>query len=130
MQRLIPLALICLFLAPRLHAESLLQHPSERPRSRFWRASIVSLLAASALDTHSSFHRYEANPLLRSADGRFRYQGFVIKAAITGGSIGAQYLLLRRGPRAETRSALINFGLSGVLTGAAIHNYGNPRPPR
>ncbi|MEZ5353058.1 MAG: hypothetical protein R2762_10515 [Bryobacteraceae bacterium] len=128
MIRLTTCLLIALLLSASVSAgslDSVSYHPPKQ-RSRFWRASVLSILAASALDTHSSFHRYEGNPLLRGPDGRFRYRGFAIKAAITGGALGAQYYLLRRGPKAEKASAFVNFGISGMLAGVAATNYRNP----
>ncbi len=131
MNRLTPALLTVLVLIAPLSAGSLspiLEHPT-KPRSKFWRSSVLAILTASALDTHSSFHRYEANPLLRGPDGRFHYRSIAIKAAITGGSLGVQYFLLRRGPKAEKAAAFVNFGLSGVLSGVALTNYSNPRVP-
>ena len=131
MNRLIPYLLVTLMLCAPGGAESLDSGVAQRSRSRskVWRASLLSIVAASALDTHSSYARYEANPLLRGADGRFRMQGIGVKAAITGGVIGVQFLLLRRGPKADKAAAFANFGLSGVLAGAALTNYSRPRPP-
>jgi hypothetical protein len=87
-----------------------------------WKASISALFAASAADVYSSLGRRELNPLLAGHDGRFGRKGIAIKSAITGGVIGAQWLLLRKNPASAKYAAVANFGMSSVLTGAAAHN--------
>jgi len=93
-------------------------------RRGFWRASVVTLLAATTADAHSSFGRLEANPLLRGRDGRFDLRGVAIKGGISGGAILVQYLLLRKHPRAEGAASVANFVFAGALGGVAAYNYG------
>jgi hypothetical protein len=106
----------------------LLEHPrpgeqSSSKRSRWWKASVALLAASSAVDAHSSWGRMEANPVLRNGSGRFGMQGVAIKAMVLGGVVGAQYLLLRKGPQAERFGTVTNVVFSGVLVGAAVSNH-------
>jgi hypothetical protein len=94
-----------------------------RPRSGLWKLSVLFAAAAATADSHSSWGRLEINPALRSANGRFGLQGVAIKALITGGAIGAQYLLLRRNPKAEKYGVVTNMVMAGVLGTAAVANY-------
>jgi hypothetical protein len=93
--------------------------------NKMWKASLVALFAASAVDIHSSLGKRELNPLLKGADGRFSAQGIAIKAAITGGAAAAQWFLVRRNPDSAKYAAIANFGMSGMFTAAAVNNYGN-----
>ena len=54
----------------------------------------------------------------------------LIKAALTGGLIGVEYLLARRNPnsRIHRAFAMINFGAAGIVAGTAMHNYTIARP--
>ena len=98
--------------------------PGEQPRiGSLWKSSVIALLASSAADMHSSFGRREMNPLLANSQGRFSGRGIAIKALITGGAIGAQWLLLRRNPEAQKHAAIANIGMASLFTSAAIHNY-------
>jgi len=108
-------------------SDAVLVHP--RPgeeaskRSRWWKASVAMLAATSAVDAHSSWGRMEANPMLRNGSGRFGMQGVAIKAAVLGGVVGAQYLLLKKNPQAERFGTVTNVVFSGVLVGAAVSNH-------
>lgn len=93
------------------------------PRSLNWKLSTVALLAAFALDTHSSWGKLEANPLLRGQGNRFDGRSFGIKAGITGGSLLGQYLLLRKAPSVEPVATFANYAVAGTMTGVAIRNY-------
>jgi hypothetical protein len=98
-----------------------------------WKASIVALVAASAVDAHSSWGKVEANPLLANGNGRFGLQSLALKGAITGGALGAQWLFLRHngsnGATAKGRrvATVANFALAGIYARVAAHNYGNSR---
>jgi hypothetical protein len=94
-----------------------------RPRSGWWKLSVLFTAAAAAADSHSSWGRLEVNPVLRGANGRFGLQGVAIKALITGGAIGAQYLLLRRNPKVEKYGIVTNMVMAGALGTAAVVNY-------
>lgn len=94
-------------------------HPEGR---RLWKWSAVVLAGALAADSASSWNRYEANPLLRSADGRFQGGNLALKAGIAGGGLLAQWLILRKRPEAARAASTVNFSAAGLLGGAAIHN--------
>jgi hypothetical protein len=95
--------------------------------SKMWIASSLFLLAATSLDASSSWGKYEANPFLRSGDGRFGARGFSIKLGITGAMLAPQ-LLLRKNRTATKIFTFTNFAQAGMYTGIAIHNFGVPEP--
>ncbi len=101
--------------------------PDDKPRppgrSSMWKLSAILAVSAAVADSHSSWGRLELNPLLRGANGRFGVRSVSLKALLTGGSIGAQYLLLRRNPKAEKYGTVTNFVMAGVLGAAAVNNY-------
>jgi hypothetical protein len=101
---------------------------AEAPRHQgLWRASLVAVLASSTLDAHSSWGKREMNPLLAGADGRFGTRAVAIKSLITGAALGGQWLMLRHKPSMTKYAIIGNFGLAGIYTRVAIHNYGNSR---
>ena len=95
--------------------------------SKMWIASSLILLAATSLDASSSWGKYEANPFLRSNDGRFGAKGFSIKFGIAGAMLAPQ-LLLRKNRTAVKIFTVTNFAQAGMYTGIAIHNFGIPQP--
>ncbi|HUQ93992.1 MAG TPA: hypothetical protein VM120_20095 [Bryobacteraceae bacterium] len=106
-------------------AETLVtSHPQQKQgRGRFWKISVAVLAAATTVDAASSWGHTEANPFLRGVDGRFGYKALSLKAAILGGTLGAQYFLMKRNPKSEKYTAFTNLALSGVFAGAAVSNY-------
>ena len=113
-------------LLARLRSEAPPSRDIHRPH-RMWKASLAVMAAASAADLLTSMGKRERNPLLQSADGRFRARGMAIKSAITGGAIASQMYLLRKNPEATPYAALANIALSGLFTSVAVHNLGNRR---
>lgn len=113
--------------ASTLRAESpVIDRPAwpETPRmGKWWKLSSAILAAAVAADAHSSWGRMEANPLLRGPDGRFGTRGLALKAALIAGTVGAQYLLLRKHPSGAKYGVAANLAIAGVLGGAAISNH-------
>ena len=91
-------------------------------RPLYW-ASVAAVTAANVADVHSSLGKLEANPLLRSADGRFGSRGVTIKSGIAAGNIGVQALILRRWPKARKAAAIANFIAAGALVAVAARNY-------
>lgn len=71
----------------------------------------------------------EATPWLRGPGGRFSAKGVGIKAAIAGGSVASQWLILRKRPESARAAAITNFGMAGVFGGVAIRNYRITHPP-
>lgn len=96
--------------------------------SDLWHVSVAAYSGAQAFDAASSLGRIEANPLMRSADGRFGTRGIAIKAGITGAVVLGQYLILRRRPQARRALAVVNFGVAagvGVVGARNLwHNCG------
>jgi hypothetical protein len=94
-----------------------------------WRASLTSLAVTNAIDIHSSWGKYELNPLLAGPARRFGRDGALLKIAFQGGLMGAEYLLTRGHPSGRLYRALsfINFGAAAGIGATAIHNYGMPR---
>ncbi len=96
-----------------------------------WRTSIAALVAAHAIDIHSSWGKHELNPTLASGNGNFGREGALIKVALTGGLLGIEYLVTRRSnPNSKLQRALaaINFGAAGAVGSVAMHNYSVARP--
>ena len=104
------------------------QRLADAPRHQgIWRASVAALVASSALDAHSSWGKREMNPLLAGPDGRFGTRAVAIKSLITGAALGGQWFMLRHKPSMAKYAIIGNFGLAGIYTRVAIHNYGNSR---
>lgn len=100
------------------------ERPANHRVSRLWMASSIALIAATSADMASSWGRYEANPMLRSADGRFGARGVSIKLAITGAMIVPQMFIMRQSPGAQRLFTIANFAQAGLYTSVAIRNYG------
>jgi hypothetical protein len=116
--------LLTLLLAGSLQAEE------KKSRKRMFWVSVAALGISAALDVHSSWGKAELNPLARSSTGRLGMKGAGIKLGTTGGLLGLEYLLLRKNEDFSRAATVVNFGLSGAWTGAAVRNYGIERPPR
>lgn len=131
---LLRILLVCLVASIALPAETrnLLEHP--RPgaqRSKWWKWSVAAVAAGSATDAWSSLGRPEANRILASGPGgHFTARAIGIKAAVAGGSVAAQWLILRKRPETARAAAITNFGMAGLFTGAAVRNRMLPQPVR
>ena len=91
--------------------------------SQPYRWSVAAVIAANAADAATSYRRgYEANPLVRSADGQFGKRGLAIKAGATAGSLTAQYLVLRKHPNQRKLATLVNLSTSAGLAILAARN--------
>ena len=102
-------------------------HVDDAPRrhtSRLWVASCMALLAATSADMASSWGRNEANPMLRSGDGRFGARGASIKLAMAGAMIAPQFFVMRRAHGSQRLFTIANFVQAGLYTGVAVRNYG------
>lgn len=98
-------------------------HAEEKRHGRLWRVSAVVLGAITIADMQSSAGRPEANPWLRSADGRFASRGVALKGAGVGAALGAQWLLLRRSPKAAPFAAGANLAASALTGAVVIRNH-------
>lgn len=124
---------VYLLFAMFAHAETrnLVEHPRPGTRpSKLWRFSVAALAASSAADAWSSYGRTEANPLLRSPGGTFSARALGIKAAIAGGGVAAQWLVMRKRPESANAAAITNFGMAGLFTGVAARNWRISSLPR
>lgn len=91
--------------------------------------SYAAMVGANVADAVTSHGKYEANPILRGADGRYdSTRGTLLKAAVIGGLIGTQYLITRKRPEWKRTLAWANFAIAGGLSAVAVHNAGIPRP--
>jgi len=87
-----------------------------------WRVSLLALIAAHSADAATSWNKRELNPVLSPSSGAFGLQTLAIKCAISIGSIGLQFVLLKRRPELAKLFARMNFVESGVLGATALHN--------
>ena len=122
------LCLCAVFSMGSVRAEELVRSAEAKP-SKWWKISSFVLAAAVAADVQSSWGRQELNPLLRNGNGRFGVQGFALKSVLVGGTLGAQYFLLKKHPGASKYAMISNFAIAGVLGGAAITNHRNASAP-
>ncbi|MBI3682833.1 MAG: hypothetical protein HY235_20870 [Acidobacteria bacterium] len=124
------IALSLLLLSPAAYPETTVTKQTEARggHGRWWKISVVVLAAATSVDAYSSWGSLEANPVLRNGNGRFGSQGVALKALIFGGTVGAQYLLLKSHPKSEKYGTLTNFALAGVLGAAAASNFQRGAP--
>lgn len=88
-----------------------------------WTRSLAPLVASQALDAASSYGYRELNPMLADRNGAFGVKSTVVKFAVVGALIGAEYLVVRRSPRAGRLLAILNWSGAAVTTGLAVHNY-------
>ena len=88
-----------------------------------WTRSLAPLVASQALDAASSYGYRELNPMLADNNGDFGMKSTVVKFAVVGALIGAEYLLVRKSPRTGKLFAILNWSGAAVTTGLAVHNY-------
>ena len=90
-----------------------------------WKASIGALVAAHALDVHSSWGKRELNTNLSDASGRFSGRGALLKLGLQGGLLAVEGLVLRRarGGRPYRILAVVNFVSAAFVSGVAARNY-------
>jgi hypothetical protein len=94
-----------------------------------WRASMVTLAVANAMDVRSSWGKYELNPSLAGSNGKFGREGALIKLGIVSGMFVVESVVLRHKPSKQFYRglALVNFGSASVTGAMAIRNLGVPR---
>lgn len=101
------------------------QQNSRRRWRKTWIASWVAFAAANVLDAHSSQGKFEANPLLRNADGTFasgRATG--LKAGMGAGLLGMQLWMIHKKPEKNLYKgfSLVNGAAAGALGAVAASN--------
>ncbi|MFN7932696.1 MAG: hypothetical protein U0R19_05175 [Bryobacteraceae bacterium] len=129
MRNTLLLTVVALLTFQTLSAQNIVRPEPSRKRSVWWKVSAVALAAATSVDAHSSWGRVEANPVLAGPNGRFGSQGVALKTLITGGVLGAQYMMMKNHPKAERYGTWTNFVLAGALGSAAAYNYNLHRAP-
>jgi hypothetical protein len=123
MRKTVLVTLLMLFTMTASFAQNLTSPEQHRPKGKLWKLSAIALAIATSVDAHSSWGHMEVNPALRGPNGRFGVRSLAIKGLITGGVIGAQYMMMRNNPKAERYAAATNFALSGAFAGTAFYNY-------
>jgi hypothetical protein len=103
--------------------------PDIRTSPRVWKASLASLAIANVMDVQSSWGKYETNPMLAGANGRFGARGALLKLALQGSVVGVEYLITRGHPskRVYRLLTIVNFGDAAATAATAGHNYTIPR---
>lgn len=87
--------------------------------------SVGSFVAANTLDIHSSWGKYEANPVL--GRGTFGARQASVKTGVVAGVLLAEWLVLRKHPERKRWLKWINYGATAGITSVAVHNYMQPR---
>ena len=90
---------------------------------RQWKISLAPVVASQTLDVASSYGMRELNPVLAGPDGRFGPRAAGIKLGATAGLLGVEYLLVRKFPGSARVFSKINWTVSALTTGFAIHNF-------
>jgi hypothetical protein len=88
-----------------------------------WKLSLAPLLASQGLDAASSYGKRELNPLLATPQGQFGISSVVVKAGVTAGMIGVEYLIVKAHPAAARFFTKINWVAAGATSGVAAHNF-------
>ena len=105
---------LLLFLTfPLLGAEPLAQGQT------FYRWSLASIVASSAADSVSSWHKSEANPVLGP---QFDARSLAIKSALIGGSLLIEHFAIQHNLRLYRAFGWLNLGVSVGLGAVAVHN--------
>ena len=99
------------------------QAEEARQHRKLWRVSAAILGAVTIADMQSSMGRFEGNPLLQSPNGRFSGRGAALKGAGVGAMLGAQWLMLRKNPKAAPWAAGANFAASALTGAVVVHNH-------
>jgi hypothetical protein len=92
------------------------------PGHAMYRWSIVSLVAANALDVVSSWHGREVNPVVGGSAGQFGIASVAIKSGLVTTALVIQHISLGHRPERYKQMAWTNFVVSGFLGAVAIHN--------
>jgi hypothetical protein len=111
----------------RLAVEGL-RRPSWEPGRASYASSVAALVAANALDIHSSYGKYEVNPVVAGSGGRFTGRSVAVKSGIVAGTLLVQWLIVRKHPDWKAKLAWLNWGTAGMYSGVALRNYTVPRP--
>lgn len=100
-----------------------------RPSEKLWRVSLITLAAANALDTRSSWGKCEGNAFIAGGNGRFDGRSAAVKGGLLLGVIWIEHIMGRRNPRLYRFFAIANFSAGGGVAAVAGRNYTIPVPP-
>jgi hypothetical protein len=87
--------------------------------NRLYWGSVAFVVGSVVADGASSYGGYEANPLVRSSDGRLGMRGIAIGAGVMGVALLVQRLCGKRHRRILTK---VNFAVGGFRTAVAVRN--------
>ncbi len=87
---------------------------------QFHRWSLVAIAAANAVDTVSSWHHPEANPILGNSG--FGVRSVALKEGLVGSSLLLERWALKHNPGLYRRLAWMNVAIAGGLGEVAVHN--------
>lgn len=93
----------------------------EKQLRGLWKWSLVAIVAGTAFDAASSVNGVEANPMLRSGNGRFGYRGLLVKSAAASATFAFEFHLTRN-RHIYKPLAIFNFVQAGVFAGAGAYN--------
>ena len=90
-------------------------------QSRNYELSVGAVVGANIIDAHSSWNRYELNPVL--GRGQFGPRQAGIKAGIVLGWQVTQWLIVRRWPETRRAATWVNYGAAAATGAVAWRNY-------
>jgi hypothetical protein len=96
---------------------------AEQRDERLWKASLVSLGVAHAVDSHSSWGKCESNSFVAGAGGRFDVSSLAIKSGVFAGLALFEWTSGRRHPKLYRIFSAANFGVSVGVGAMAARNY-------
>lgn len=95
---------------------------------RMWKASLLSLAGATALDAASSWGKCEGNSLIAGGGGRFDSRSLSLKSAAIGGLMAFEHFSGKKHPQLYRLFSATNFAVSGGLSAYAVRNFGIAAP--
>ena len=118
-----------------LLASSLSAQEATPPKLWYW--SLATMAASNSLDLISSQRAqrlnlgHETNGWYTDAAGRFQLGKAVgVKAGMTFGAAGIEYLLIRKHPKLAKYCSILNFTIAAPTGIAAGRNFALRRPPQ
>ena len=104
-------------------AEHLSLYDEKPAAPRIWKASLISLVVAQAVDAQSSWGKCESNSFLAGSGGRFDSRSLSIKSGMIAGLALAETISGRHHPKLYGLFSAVNFSVGAGIGGMALHNY-------
>lgn len=108
-------------------ATPMLQFPTEDESLksiRLYRLSVAAVIAANAVDSASSWGKYERNGVIAGEGGVFDQRSLLLKAGVLVAVVATQHFLCRGGTgKARKIAAIMNFTTAAAYGAVAMHNY-------